>query len=92
MAEPLGEGTTVVFHSIAWQYFDRETGRRARRAIEGAGARADSGHRLAWLRFEHQKSMGEDGKDHLIDLITWPGGTRRIIARADPHAVRIELL
>ncbi|MCI4645259.1 MAG: DUF2332 domain-containing protein [Hyphomonadaceae bacterium] len=92
LAAPLREGTSVIFHSIAWQYFDAETDRRARSAIETAGARADDRHRLAWLRFEHQKALGEAGQDHLVDLITWPGGHRRILAKADPHAMRVEML
>ena len=86
LSGPLPDGTTVIYHSIAWQYFDAASDARARAAIEAAGARADAGHRLAWLRFEHGKLFGGADKAHKVDLVTWPGGVRRDIALADPHA------
>jgi hypothetical protein len=93
LAGPLPEGTTVVFHSIAWQYFDEATHKRGLAAIEKAGARADVHHRLAWLRFEHQRVFDPAGSAavHLIDLVTWPGGARRTLAHADPHGQRVVL-
>lgn len=85
LAGPLPVGTTVIFHSIAWQYFDAETDARAQAAIAAAGARSDAGRRLAWLRFEHGHLFGGADKAHCVDLVTWPGGTHRILVRANPH-------
>ncbi len=92
LAGELPTGTTVVFHSIAWQYFDAATHRRARAAIAAAGARADSRRRLAWLRFENERvfdpSSTSSGR-HRVDMVCWPGGERQAIARADPHCLAV---
>jgi hypothetical protein len=95
---PLPEGVTVVYHSIAWQYFAPDVSARARAAIEAAGARATPSRRLAWLRFEVDPVFAAE-RGHVpspdpslelvrfsVDLVTWPGGRRQHIARADPHA------
>lgn len=94
---PLPEGVTVVYHSVAWQYFAADASARARAAIEAAGARATPTRRLAWLRFEVDPVFpgdrghvaGSDAGVELVrfsvDLLSWPGGTRTHIARADPH-------
>lgn len=92
LAGPLLAGTTVIFHSIAWQYFDCDTHARAMSAIEAAGARADAAHRLAWVRFEHENVFGGQKKRHIVDRVMWPGGARTIDAVADPHAHRVEVL
>lgn len=92
LAIPLAEGTTVIYHSIAWQYFDADTHARALAAIEHAGARADAGHRLAWLRFEEVRVFANPGRGHLVDLISWPGGVHRAVAAADPHGLSVRPL
>jgi hypothetical protein len=86
------EGVTVVYHSIAWQYFPRDAMQRARDAIEAAGARATPGRRLVWLRFEHDLVFAGEGQGFTVDLVAWPGGEHRRIARADPHARWVEML
>lgn len=85
LAGELPEGTTVVFHSIAWHYFSTETAERASAAIEAAGARADAGHRLAWIRMEHDTVFGAPGRGYRIDRRTWPSDAHAFIARVDPH-------
>jgi hypothetical protein len=92
LAGTLPEGVTVVYHSIAWQYFPAATSQRARAAIEAAGARATPGRRLVWLRFEHDLVFASEGEGFSVDLLSWPGGTHRRIARADPHARWVEYL
>jgi len=91
LAGPLSEGTTVIYHSIAWQYFDADTHARAKAAIETTGARADDRHRLAWLRFEPARVFDpvDRSAKTRVDLITWPGGTRQLIADADPHGAHV---
>jgi hypothetical protein len=85
LAGPLPDGVTVVYHSIAWQYFPAEVARRARAAIEDAGARATPARRLVWLRFEHDLVFAGEGSGFSVDLVAWPGGAHRRVARADPH-------
>lgn len=92
LAGTLPEGVTIVYHSIAWQYFPPDAARRARAAIEAAGGRATPARRLAWLRFEHDRVFAPAGEGFTVDLLSWPGGDRRLIARADPHARWVEYL
>lgn len=94
---PLPVGVTVVYHSVAWQYFPADASARARAAIEAAGARATSSRRLAWLRFEVDPVFAAErgrvpGADAAVDavrfsvdLLTWPGGRWQHVARVDPH-------
>lgn len=86
LSGPLPEGTTVVYHSIAWQYFDADTAAAAEAAIEAAGARADDRRRLAWLRFEHDTTFGGEGDGYRVDMITWPDRSWQHLADVDPHA------
>lgn len=80
----LAEGVTILYHSIAWQYFPDETKARAQAAIERAASRTDDARRFAWVRFELTNS--EAGEAHcLVDIQTWPGGERRVLAEVDPH-------
>jgi hypothetical protein len=83
----LREGVTILFHSIAWQYFPPETVARAEAAIARAAAMADERHRFAWARFEITDMP--DGR-HDVDLVVWPGGERHVLAKASPHVGWVE--
>ncbi len=78
---------TVVYHSIFLQYPPREIRARIDTAIRAAGALATEEAPLAWLRFEPEGVLGDatGGLRTFLDVITWPGGRRRILAEADPH-------
>ncbi len=92
LSAPLPEGTSVIYHSIAWQYFDTDTNRRAMVAIERAGARADDAHRLVWLRYEHTKVFNPEGSSlrHELDRISWPGSVHQRLAEVDPHGLFVK--
>jgi hypothetical protein len=90
LAGDLPEGVTILHHSIVWQYFPEDTRRRARAAIDAAAARATPQRRFAWVRFEHEQVFGGAADGHEVDMLVWPGGERRLIAKADPHARWIE--
>lgn len=88
----LPEGVTIVYHSIAWQYFSQETKAAAFSAIERTAAIAEPYRRFAWVRFEHDRVLDYGGDGYSVDLTVWPGGERRRIARVDPHARWVEVL
>jgi hypothetical protein len=89
VANGLREGVTILFHSIAWQYFPKATVARAEAAISRVAAQADETHRFAWARFElADPSVGR----HDVDLVMWPGGERQVLAKADPHVRWVEWL
>lgn len=79
---------TVVSHTIAWQYFAPATAERARRALDEAAGVATVARPLAWLDFEHRRADAPPD----LELTLWPGGTRRVLARAHPHGNWIEWL
>jgi hypothetical protein len=73
--------TTVLFHSIVWQYLQREVRHRIVAALERAGDAADAGTPLAWLRMEPKRSH-----DHAeLRLVIWPGAREQLLADADYH-------
>lgn len=78
----LPEGqVTVLYHSLAANYFSDDTRTKFEAAIQEAGKRATDTNPLAWLRFEHV-TLRE--YPYLI-LIQWPGGEERILAQGHPH-------
>jgi hypothetical protein len=71
----------VLFHSIVWQYLQKEVRQRLVAALERAGAAADAGTPLAWLRMEPKR-----GHDHAdLRLTTWPGAREQVLADVDYH-------
>ena len=81
--EPPVEGVvTVVYHSIVWQYLAPEAQDVARRAVEGAGARATATAPVAWLRLEPHRRPDTGAE---LRLTMWPGGLDRSLARCGYH-------
>lgn len=82
LAEPAEGATTVVYHSIVWQYLAPAERAAARAAIEGAGERADAGAPLAWLRLEPHVEPGAGAE---LRLTTWPVGEEEVLALCGYH-------
>ena len=78
--EPEPGVVRVVVHSIAFQYFDAHSQRRAAAHIEAAGSRASADAPLAWLRYEQEPGS----KRPSLRLRTWPGD-EQLLAWAHPH-------
>ncbi len=83
--------TTVVFHSIAFQYFPAATQARIAAHLASMGALATASKPLAWLRFEMDAAASVAAMPTLR-LTLWPGGDDRLLARAHPHGASIEWL
>jgi hypothetical protein len=79
---------TLVYHSVFLQYPPREKQLAIKAAIEEAGRRASAESPVAWLRLEPEALLGgpRDSLRFLVDLTTWPGGERRVLAVTDGHA------
>jgi hypothetical protein len=75
---------TVVWHSVVWQYLDPAERSAVSRLLAGAGARATADAPLAHLSLEPEK-VGDDGFRFLVELTTWPGGRRRVLAECKGH-------
>jgi hypothetical protein len=91
LAEPLPRGVTIVYHTVAFQYFSPSTRARVRSALEAAGAMSDDLHRLVWLRFEHANVFGA-GDGFVLDQVSWPGRAQRKLAHVDAHGRRVDWL
>ncbi|MGH7904060.1 MAG: DUF2332 domain-containing protein [Candidatus Dormibacteraceae bacterium] len=70
---------TIVFHSIAVQYFSADSRVRVRRAVSDAGRMATLSAPVAWLRMEPAPGQYE------VRLTLWPGGEERLLATAGAH-------
>jgi hypothetical protein len=81
------DAATIVYHSVFLQYPPAEARAAIRTAIESAAARATKAAPLAWVRVEPEALFDgpRDSPRLVIDLITWPGGERRILGHTDGH-------
>ncbi len=77
--------TTVLYHSIAWEYFPEDTKAQIRSTVEETGRRADPDSPLAWLRLEPPSGNAPGGGQPELRLMLWPGGRDRCLARAHTH-------
>lgn len=86
LARRAPDALTVVYHSVFFQYPTPETRGRIMAAIRTAGEAGPAP--LAWLRMEPETVLGGPPRSHrfLVDVITWPGGERRVLAETDGHA------
>lgn len=65
-----GDATTVIMHSIVWQYIDRDERQRITALVESVGRSANADAPLAWLSFEpHQPHR----KHAALTLRLWDG-------------------
>ncbi len=87
LASRAGDAATIVYHSIFLQYPPREARAAIAEAIESAGAQATAEAPLAWVRLEPEGLFGGEPNSArmVIDLITWPGGERRVLGHTDGH-------
>lgn len=79
--------TTVIFHSIFWQYLPTDSQQTLRSSIEIAGDMAEDGRPVAWVRME---PWTEDPHRAALYVTVWPGGERRVLALCDYHGRWIE--
>jgi hypothetical protein len=85
LAQPRPGVTTVVFHSIVYEYFTDPVRVGFHRALEEAGARASAAAPLVWLRFESTPATRGYG----TTLTEWPGGTEHLVATSGAHGADV---
>lgn len=79
---------TLVFHSIAFQYFPPASRERIARRLEAAGATATPGAPLAWLRLEMADPVNPGLPE--LRLRLWPGDGDRLLGHAHPHGAFVQ--
>lgn len=81
-------GTTVVYHSVFFQYPPLAVREAIAAGIEEAGARTRGERCLAWVRFEPESVIGRrDSTRYVLNVVTWKDGQRSeaTLADVDPH-------
>lgn len=86
----LREGTTtVLFHSVMWQYMSRADREHVRARLEQLGRSTTATRRLAHLRLEPERRSAGSDHEFLVSLTTWPGGDAQVLGVAHPHGVPV---
>lgn len=88
---PVTGATTVVFHSIAYQYFPATSQARIAAHMDAMGSRARADQPLAWLRYELD-AASDNTAPPTLRLRLWPDGTDRLLARVHPHGSSVSWL
>jgi hypothetical protein len=84
----LREGTTtVVWHSVMWQYLDPAEQARVAARLDELGAQASDRTGFAHLALEPRRRSPGAPHEFLVVLRTWPGGTEQVLGRAEPHGL-----
>jgi hypothetical protein len=79
--------TTVVWHSVMWQYLDPAERARAEAAIERLGDQSSGTAGFAHLAMEARRRTPDTDHELLVTLRTWPGGTEQVLGRAEAHGL-----
>jgi hypothetical protein len=79
--------TTVVWHSIMWQYLDDQERSDVESRLEQLGDTADADARLAHLALEPRRRRPSSDHEILVVLRMWPGGEERILGSASAHGI-----
>ena len=86
----LADGTTtVVWHSVMWQYLPEAEQRRVTARLEHLADSATSGARLAHLFLEPTRREDHRHHEFLVVLTSWPGGERRVLGHAAAHGLPV---
>jgi hypothetical protein len=84
----LVEGTTtVVWHSVMWQYVGRDEQSRVERRLAELGGRAGARAGLARRSLEPRRRAPGSDHEFLVVLQTWPSGAQRVLGSATPHGL-----
>lgn len=91
--EPAEGRTTVLWHSVMWQYLDRYEQHDIAGAVEALGRRARRDAPFAHLSMEPTRRTPDREHEFLVvarlwpRAATWSPGERRILAVAAPHGL-----
>lgn len=89
LAGRLPFGTSVVYHSVFYQYPPQAVREAIREGVEEAGRRTTADRRLAWVRFEPESLIGSErgSNRYVLNVVSWDAGRRSeaTLAEVDPH-------
>lgn len=79
--------TTVLWHSVMWQYLSPAEQAAATARIDELGSRADRTMGFAHLFLEPQSPTADGPLDLVVVLRGWPDGQERVLGTAGPHGL-----
>ena len=79
--------TTVLWHSVMWQYLDPDDRAAIDERIAELGAQGTPEMSFAHLALEPVRRTPESPHEFLVLLTTWPWGERTVIGSAHPHGI-----
>lgn len=84
----LEEGTTtVLWHSVVWQYLSADEQGEVTGHVEQLGAAADARRRFVYLRAEPSRRAPGSEHEFLVRMRSWPGGDDRILGSTAAHGL-----
>jgi hypothetical protein len=86
----LVEGTTtVLWHSVMWQYLPAADQDAVSRRLDELGDEATGTRRLVHLRAEPSRRSEGGEHEFLVRLRSWPGGEDRVLGTMAPHGTPV---
>jgi hypothetical protein len=79
--------TTVLWHSVMWQYLSRDEQRAVTARIDELGEEATESAPFAHAFLEPLRRAPDRDHEFLVVLRLWPGGERRILGASAGHGV-----
>jgi hypothetical protein len=79
--------TTVLWHSVMWQYLDRDEQARVESRLAELGSQASGPAGFAHLALEPRRRAPGAEHEFLVVLRTWPDGAERVLGSAEPHGI-----
>lgn len=79
--------TTVLWHSVMWQYLGKQEQAEVTATLERLGAAATESAPFAHLFAEPTRRTPEADHEFLVVLRVWPGGDRRILGTTVGHGL-----
>lgn len=85
--EPRPGTTTVLWHSVMWQYLTRDEQAAVTDRVSALGAAATADAPFAHLSLEPTRRTPDGEYEFLVVLDTWPTGGRRVLGTSVGHGV-----
>ncbi len=87
----LADGSvTVLWHSVMWQYLDRDEQEQVLARLDRLGAAATAQAPFAHLSLEPRRRTPDEEHEFWLVLRTWPGGATRFLARSRGHGLPVD--
>jgi hypothetical protein len=81
--------TTVLWHSVMWQYLPAADQVSVGTRLDELGAQAGDRRRLVHLRAEPARRPAGGDHEFLVRLRSWPEGEERVLGTMAPHGTPV---